>query len=88
MIKKVLEIQTEEKCKLKALEEMSELSECLLKSLTKNGKDKPPLSKIIEEMGDVEVRLNILKHKLGIVKEVGKRYAIKSEEIRKYYESK
>lgn len=86
MIQKILEKQSEEKTKLKALEEMAELSEVLLKTLTKNGKEKPPLEKIIEELGDVEFRLLILKTKLGITTQVAERFQNKQKEVIEFYE--
>jgi len=45
---------------LKVIEENTELNEVLLKYLTKSPEHRPPISKIIEEAGDVFTRLAIL----------------------------
>lgn len=50
----------------KALEEMTELMEVLLKSKLKDKADKSPKNKdITDEIGDVQIRLNILKEMFG-----------------------
>jgi NTP pyrophosphatase (non-canonical NTP hydrolase) len=47
---------------LKAAEELNELAEVLLKKVTKKGGVKEPSDKsVIEEIGDVEIRVAILK---------------------------
>lgn len=58
---------------LKAVEEMMETSELLVKSLTKANKYKPSKAEIIEEIGDTLVRLEILSSHLGITKDVYER---------------
>lgn len=50
---------------LKAVEELTELSEVLLKRVLKG--DRIPNKPIIEEIGDVEIRLEILKNIFGRV---------------------
>src|ERR1700754_4055042 len=50
----------------KTCEELTELQELLLKSMNKRAPNRPTKQQIIEEMGDVEIRLLILKRKLGI----------------------
>lgn len=51
---------------IKFIEESSELNELLTKSITKDGTPKQPSRKsIIDEIGDLEIRLNILKRIYG-----------------------
>jgi len=51
----------------KACEELNELSEVILKRVNKGKTPKSPENKaIIEEIGDVEIRLNILKRIFGL----------------------
>lgn len=50
----------------KTCEELTELQELLLKTVNKKAPNKPKVDKIIEEIGDVEFRLDMLKKKLGI----------------------
>lgn len=51
---------------LKAAEECTELSEVLIKSVTKKGtKKEPSKQSVIEEIGDVQIRLDVLKHLYG-----------------------
>ena len=54
---------------LKTAEELAELQEVLLKRLTKEGGPKEPTDQsIIEEIGDVKIRLEILSRMLGQTK--------------------
>lgn len=69
---------------LKVVEETTELNEVLIKCLTKTLDLQPPIEKIIEETGDVLVRLMIMIEKLGIQKEVDTRISEKSEQILKF----
>lgn len=73
-IEKMLTQFPEEKFILKTLKEMAELSEVLLKTLTKREDLRPPKDKIIEEMGDVLFRCKALARKLGIEDEVEARF--------------
>lgn len=51
---------------IKACEELTELQEVLLKKIIKSGSPKEPSDKsIIEEIGDVQIRLDILKKLFG-----------------------
>lgn len=69
---------------LKAIEECTELNEVLIKTITKNIDSKPSIDKIIEETGDVLVRLMVLIEKLDIREVVDKRITKKLLEIEKY----
>ena len=70
---------SEQMISLKALEEMAELSEILLKSLTKREAMRPPIAKVIEEGGDVLYRLKVLFKSLDIEKQIEKRVQEKAE---------
>lgn len=70
---------------LKLSEEMSELSELLIKMITKpDGRNTPErIERLIEETGDVQLRLNIFVKEMNIFDEVKRRIAEKLKE-RKY----
>lgn len=74
---------TKEMVFLKMLEEMMELGEVITKTLTKRPDLKPPIEKLYEELGDVEVRLNCLKELIGW-DEVEARVAEKQAQIGRY----
>jgi NTP pyrophosphatase (non-canonical NTP hydrolase) len=71
---------------LKALEEMAELSEVLLKSLTKNEDNAPPLSKVVEETGDVIFRLGIMIRQMKIEEETFERLEEKEARVYEWYQ--
>ena len=66
---------------LKVVEESMELNEVLVKTITKRQDLKPPVEKIIEEMGDLSFRMNVLALKLGIMREVKQREREKFEQV-------
>lgn len=66
---------------LKVVEETTELNEILIKSITKTPELQPPIEKVIEETGDVLVRIMIMMEKLGILEEVDKRIDEKCTQI-------
>lgn len=66
--------------KLKAVEEMTELNEVLIKSMTKMPKYRPSDESIIEEIGDTILRLNVIKHMYG-AEAVDARIAYKQQKI-------
>lgn len=68
---------------LKLAEECTELSEVLIKMITKPNRREERMPHLIEELGDVEVRLDILKRRLGLTKDIAKRYESKLEYINK-----
>lgn len=71
---------------LKLLEEMSELSEVLLKTLTKRPDYRPPLEKLVEETGDVELRLAVFKEMIGSDL-VDQRVEKKQQSLSRYFSS-
>ena len=77
-----------DKLTLKVIEECMELSEVLVKTLTKPENLKPPISKISEEMGDVIVRMNILAIHYGIQHDVEKRVHEKLSQLTEWYSEK
>lgn len=85
IIKKMVETFDEEYLSLKVVEECNELSEVLVKRITKLEKYRPPLKKVIEEMGDVLFRMAALSEKLGINKEVNERKKEKAEQIEAWF---
>lgn len=88
IIRTLAENFTEERHTLKLLEEMAELSEVLLKRLTKSEELKPPVEKVVEEMGDVVFRMECLIKKLNISMVVNNRYIEKGEQVAKWYADK
>lgn len=71
---------------IKTCEELAELQEVLLKRIVKEGGPKsPPNSSIIEEIGDVQIRLDILKEIFGSDK-VTERINQKSKKYISYIE--
>ena len=50
----------------KTCEELTELMELLLKTLNKKEDKRPSLESIVEEIGDVEMRLLMLKNRMKI----------------------
>jgi hypothetical protein len=73
---------------IKSCEELTELQEVLLKRFTKGGGPKRPSSEsIIEEIGDVQIRLDILKQLFG-EKAVEDRIKYKSEKFISHLEAK
>lgn len=69
---------------LKVVEETTELNEVLIKSITKTPELQPPMEKVIEETGDVLVRIMIMMEKLGILEQVDKRIDEKIGQILKF----
>lgn len=70
---------------LKAAEEMQELSLALIQKMTKE--DKYDDNKIIDEIGDVEIRLAILK-KIFPLEKIEKRVDYKLSKYQEYKDSK
>jgi hypothetical protein len=73
---------------LKLLEELAELQEVIVKRLTKSEKHRPPIAKIIEEAGDVLVRINVISVIEDITEEVFERYDQKVLQISKEIDSR
>lgn len=81
-----IKANTEEFNKLKLLEEFHECGELLVKTLTKP-KHLHDISHLIEELGDVIVRANIVAEILGRDK-VNARIASKTDTLTKHYINK
>ncbi len=73
---------------LKVVEECMELCEVLVKGLTKAKEYKPPVEKIIEEMGDVTFRMRVLAEKLQIQDAVDKRVIEKGVQMTEWLKIK
>ncbi len=70
--------------KLKLCEELAELSEVLIKSHTKHPDNKPPMEKIVEELGDVSIRMAIFALEHGIESQIEDRIFSKLERLLEY----
>lgn len=75
----------EERLTLKVAEELAELSEVLIKRITRKEGFKPSLEKLIEELGDVFFRSHCLIAKLGIHEKIEDRIRQKSMQVEKWY---
>lgn len=73
---------------LKVLEECAELTEVLIKRETKAEGMKPPMEKVIEEMGDLLFRIDIMMEKEGITEQVRARYEAKAAQIDEWFTNK
>lgn len=83
--KKMADTFDEDRLTLKVVEELSELSEVLVKRVTRREGQKPPIEKIIEELGDVFFRANCLIEKLVISEKVDDRIRQKGMQVEKWY---
>jgi NTP pyrophosphatase (non-canonical NTP hydrolase) len=81
----LLEPKRHERNILKLCEELSELGEILLKYVNKNAANKPPISKIVEELGDVFFRANVLAEQFDITDDILERMDKKGEQVYQYY---
>jgi NTP pyrophosphatase (non-canonical NTP hydrolase) len=66
---------------LKVVEECAELSEVLVKYVTKSEEFKPTLEKIVEEMGDTVFRIIVLSKLLDVQDEVQGRLEEKAQKL-------
>jgi NTP pyrophosphatase (non-canonical NTP hydrolase) len=73
---------------LKLCEEMAELQEVLLKYVNKREDARPPVSKIIEELGDVIFRGQVIADQFDIEENVNERIEEKEEQVYNYYLTK
>jgi NTP pyrophosphatase (non-canonical NTP hydrolase) len=85
IVEKMAEKFDEERLTLKVAEELAELSEVLIKRVTRTKELKPPIEKLIEELGDVFFRSHCLIAKLGIHEKVEDRIRQKSIQVEKWY---
>lgn len=72
---------------IKLAEELAELQEVIIKRYLKKEEYKPPMAKVIEEMGDVYLRLNILAEQEGIKMEVAERVHEKGKKLLDYIDA-
>ncbi len=73
---------------LKVVEECMEMCEVLVKTVTKAEGYKPPVDKIVEEMGDTIFRMQVLAKKLQIEQAVDARIIEKGEQLDKWVDSR
>jgi heterodisulfide reductase subunit B len=85
-IKQFAHSNTEQYNILKVCEESTETQEKLLKYLTKSKEYKPKIEDIVEEIGDLELRLEFLKELWKIEKAVQERKVYKLKKLVKYRE--
>ena len=85
IVEKMAEKIDEERLTLKVAEGLAELSEVLIKRITRKEGFKPSLEKLIEELGDVFFRSHCLIAKLGIHEKVEDRIRQKSMQVEKWY---
>lgn len=71
---------------VKLSEELFELGEVVMKLNNKSLANQPPIAKLIEELGDVKLRIEILSISLNIKPEVKQRVKKKCTELREYYD--
>lgn len=69
---------------LKVVEETTELNEVLIKFITKKPELKPPIAKIVEEAGDVLLRLKVIAAHFGIADAINERVKHKAAQIGKW----
>ena len=81
IIEYIVSLNTEDYDLLKLAEEATELSEVLIKMVTKPNRRIERMDHLVEEMGDVKVRMDILQARLGVSKDVDKRYQEKLDYI-------
>lgn len=85
IVKHLVKTNSETYNLLKTVEELTELSEVLMKKVLKTGTDKAPsLNSIVEEIGDVELRLSILKELLNCKEAVKIRVGYKLSKYQEY----
>lgn len=84
VLKKIADYGTLERTILKVVEETTELNEVLVKTITKRQDLKPPVDKIIEEMGDSIARMTVLSTKLGINNHVAARIDEKIAQVSRW----
>lgn len=83
IINELVEKNTEQGNLLKAVEELSELSTALIQYLVKEENKEKQLKSVIDEIGDVEIRLNILRKIFG-EEEVDNRISFKLNKFSEY----
>jgi NTP pyrophosphatase (non-canonical NTP hydrolase) len=70
---------------LKTCEELAELQEVLLKYHLKTPDKKPDIQNIIDEIGDVAIRIMALTEALHVEENLNHRFQIKANKFMEYY---
>lgn len=83
IVKNIAEYNTKQYNYSKLCEELFELGEVCMKTINKKQKSQPPIEKIIEEVGDVIVRIRVLCQVEGIFGPVSNRIGEKLNQIQK-----
>jgi len=71
---------------LKLVEELAELQEKVIKYHTKSTERKPSKDDLVEEMGDVTLRIMILGQQLGALNDIDDRIAFKLTKLKGWYD--
>lgn len=83
-IERILDYNTEKGDYGKLMEELAELSEVVVKSYIKVEGHKPPIEKVVEEIGDVLLRIDIIIRRLNIEEAVTERIENKLKKLTGY----
>lgn len=83
-IQTIVDYNRAEYNELKLIEELCELNEVLIKRHVKQSQHKPPIEKVIEEIGDVVLRCKILSKALNITDAVNDRIEKKKDKLLNY----
>lgn len=86
-IKEILAYNKPEFQYIKLAEELAELSEVIIKRYLKKDPHKPPIEKIIEELGDVKLRIELLIAQENIHYHVEDRILQKSNKLLNYIDN-
>ena len=86
IVKEIINYNDERYNISKLAEELFELGEVCMKMLNKKPDKKPPIEKLIEELGDTILRCKVLSTQLNITKEVNTRAIAKAEQLYAYIE--
>lgn len=86
-INEILEYNAPEYNYIKLAEELAELQEVIIKRYLKKEEHKPPIAKVIEEMGDVILRCNILMTQEDIKMQVAERVVEKQHKLLNYIDN-
>jgi len=88
MIEWLCNNKTKEKNLGKLAEECAELLEVILKMMTRSEDMKPPLEKLVEELGDVTYRARVFIKQNGLEQAIMDRWAFKSKQLHEIYNKK
>lgn len=85
MIEWLCNNKTKEKNLGKLGEECAELLEVVLKMMTRDEGMKPPMEKLVEELGDVTYRARVFIKQNGLEQAILDRWAFKSKQLSEIY---